>query len=65
MVSEKDHEGEICLTYTQSKSWEIQAEWITAGIKIIGTNIKNLQYADDTTLMAECEEELKGILIRV
>ena len=46
-------------------SWEIQAEWITAGIKIIGTNIKNLRYADDTTLMAECEEELKSLLMRL
>ena len=30
-----------------------------AGIKIAGRNINNLRYADDTTLMAECEEELK------
>ena len=33
-----------------------------AGIKIAGRNINNLRYADDTTLMAESEEELKGLL---
>ena len=33
-----------------------------AGIKIAGRNIDNLRYADDTTLMAECEEELKSLL---
>ena len=36
-----------------------------AGIKIAGRNINNLRYADDTTLMAECEEELKSLLMRV
>ena len=36
-----------------------------AGIKIAGKSIKNLRYADDTTLMAETEEELKSLLIRV
>ena len=36
-----------------------------AGIKIAGTNISNLRYADDTTLMAESEEELKNLLIKV
>ena len=36
-----------------------------AGIKIAGRNINNLKYADDTTLMAENEEELKGILMKV
>ena len=36
-----------------------------AGIKIAGRNINNLRYADDTTLMAESEEELKGILMKV
>ena len=34
-----------------------------AGIKIAGRNINNLRYADDTTLMAESEEELKSLLI--
>ena len=36
-----------------------------AGVKIAGTNINNLRYADDTTLMAEREEELKSLLIKV
>ena len=36
-----------------------------AGIKIAGRNIKNLRYADDTTLMAENEEELKSLLMKV
>ena len=36
-----------------------------AGIKIAGRNINNLRYADDTTLMADSEEELKSLLIRV
>ena len=36
-----------------------------AGIKIAGRNIINLRYADDTTLMAESEEELKSLLMKV
>ena len=36
-----------------------------AGIKVAGRNIKNLRYADDTTLMAEREEELKSLLMKV
>ena len=36
-----------------------------AGIKILGRNINNLRYADDTTLMAESEEELKSLLMKV
>ena len=36
-----------------------------AGIKIAGRNINNLSYADDTTLMAESEEELKSLLMKV
>ena len=36
-----------------------------AGIKIAGRNINNFRYADDTTLMAESEEELKGLLMKV
>ena len=45
----------------QSTSWE-DAQ---AGIKIDGRNINNLRYADDTTLMAESEEELKSLLMKV
>ena len=36
-----------------------------SGIKIAGRNINNLRYADDTTLMAESEEELKSLLMKV
>ena len=36
-----------------------------AGIKIAGRNINNLRYADDTTLMARSEEELKSVLMKV
>ena len=48
----------------QSTSWET-LDWKTqAGIKIAGRNINNLRYADDTTLMAESEEELKSLLMK-
>ena len=40
-------------------------EEVQAGIKIIGRNINNLRYGDDTTLMAESEEELKSLLLKV
>ena len=42
-----------------------QAGWSTAGIKIARRNINNLRYTDDTTLMAEREEEQKSLLIKV
>ena len=38
---------------------------VQPGIKIAGRNINNLRYADDTTLMAESEEELKNLLMKV
>ena len=40
-------------------------EEVQAGIKIAGRNINNLRYADDTTLMAESEEEVKSLLMKV
>ena len=40
-------------------------EEVQAGIKIAGRNISNLSYANDTTLMAESEEELKSLLMKV
>ena len=43
----------------------IGLEEAQAGIKIAGRNINNLRYADDTTLMAESEEELKSLLMKV
>ena len=50
------------LTYMQStscKSARLDESWV--GIKVVGRNISNLRYADDTTLMAESEEELKSL----
>ena len=45
--------------------WNAGLDEAQAGSKIVGRNINNLRYADDTTLMAESEEELKSILIKV
>ena len=42
-----------------------QDESITTGIKIAGENINNLRYPDDNTLVAESEEELKSLLMKV
>ena len=55
----------VYLNYMQSTSCEILA-WMKqqAGIKIAGRNINNLRYVDDTTLMAESEEELKSLLMK-
>ena len=53
------------LTYMQSKSCEMPDYEAQAGIKIAGRNINNLRYAEDTTLMAESEEELKSLLMKV
>ena len=44
---------------------EARLDEAQAGIKIAGRNISNLTYADDTTLMAESEEELKSLLMKV
>ena len=50
----------------QSTSWEtLGLEEAQAGIKIAERNINNLRYADDTTLTAESEEELKSLLMKV
>ena len=45
--------------------WNTGLEEAQAGIKIAGRNINNLRYADDTTLMAEREEALKSLLMKV
>ena len=45
--------------------WNALLDEDQAGIKISGRNINNLRYGDDTTLMAESEEELKSLLIKV
>ena len=45
--------------------WNARLDEVQAGIKIARRNINNLRYADDTTLMAESEEELKSLLMKV
>ena len=45
--------------------WNAELDEAQAGIKVVGRNINNLRYAEDTTLMAESEEELKSLLIKV
>ena len=65
----------VCQGYTLSPClFNLYAEYIIrnagldearAGIKIAGRNINNLRYADDTTLMAESEEELKSLLMKL
>ena len=45
--------------------WNAGLDEAQAGIKIAGRNINNLRYSDDTTLMAESEEELKSLLMKV
>ena len=56
----------VYLTYMQKYIMQnARLDEAQAGIKIAGRNINNLRYADDTTLMAENEEELKSLLMRV
>ena len=45
--------------------WNTRLDEAQAGIKTAGRNINNLRYADDTTLMAESEDELKSLLMKV
>ena len=49
----------------QSTSWETVLEEAQVGIKIARRNINNLRYADDTTLMAESDKDLKSLLMKV
>ena len=51
--------------YAESIMQSARLDEAQAGIKIAGRNISNLRYADDTTLMAESEEELKSLLMKV
>ena len=53
------------LTYMQSTSWNAGLDESQAGIKVAGRNTNNLRYANDTTLMADNEEELKSLLMRM
>ena len=52
----------LCAEYTMSNARLDEAQ---AGIKIAGRNVNKLRYADDTTLMAESEEEIKSFLMKV
>ena len=68
-IGKEVHQGCIlspCLSnlYAENmrNAWLDEAQ---AGIKIVRRNINNLRYADDTTLMAESEEELKSLLMKV
>ena len=47
--------------FTTITTWEVHSSHMRANIQIAGRNINNLRYADDTTLMAESEEELKSL----
>ena len=51
--------------YAEYITWNVALDESPVGIKIAGRNIKNLRYEDDTTLMAESEEELKSLLMKV
>ena len=58
----KEYVKAVYAEYIMQNAWLDEAQ---AGIKIAGRNINNLRYADDTTLMAESEEELKSLLMKV
>ena len=60
MVSAKEYRGPTEYIVRNTGLEEAQA-----GIKVAGRNINNLRYGDDTTLMAESEEELKSLLMKV
>ena len=53
------------ITYAQYIMWNTKLDAAQAGIKIARRNINNLRYVDDTTLMAETEEELKSLFMKV
>ena len=64
------HQGYIlscCLfnLYAEYIMWNVRLDEAQAGVKIARRNINNLRYAEDTTLMAESEEELKSLLMKV
>ena len=49
----------------RNAGWNAGLDEAKAGIETAGRNINNLSYTDDTTLIAECEEELKSLLMKV
>ena len=69
-IGKREHQGCILLSclfnlYAEYIMRHAGLEEAQAGIKIAGRNINNLRYADDTTFMAESEEELKSLLMKV
>ena len=66
-ISGKGHILLPCLfkLYAEYIMWYVRLEEAQSGIKVSWRNINNLTYADDTTLMAESEEELKNLLMKV
>ena len=57
--------GNIWMYMQEYTMWKARLNEAQTGIKIAGRNINNLRYADDTTLMAEIEEEMKSLLMKV
>ena len=55
----------LIILYVDSIMWNARLDEAQAGIEIARRNVKNLSYADDTTLMAESKEELKRLLMKV
>ena len=55
----------LFILHAKYMTWNAGLDEAQAGIKIAGRNINNLRYTDDTTLMAESEEELKSLLMKV
>jgi len=53
------------ILYSENIMWNTWLDEAQAGIKIVGRNSTNLKYTDDPTLMAESEEELKSLLLKV
>ena len=53
------------LTYAENIMWNAGLDESQAGLRIAGRNNNNLRYVDDTTLMAESEEELKSLLMKM
>ena len=69
-LGKEEYQGYIlspCLfnLYTEHIMWNAGLDEAQAGIKIAGRNINNLRYADDITLMAESEEELKSLSMKL
>ena len=53
------------LNYMQCIMWKARLYEVQAGIKLVGRNINNLKYSNDTTLIPESEEELKSLLMKM